>query len=149
MKEQPRNKQRRFRPTSKLGELVLSDPRLARARLVGLFDRLETRSAVAKDLGVPDSTVARWIKRLVEAGLADPRTSARGARQPRRSNMAALLAKDPAALRDKLKERLRARRGESRTQTLHRVAESFGVNEITIRRAAERVGLHKGGVWLF
>jgi predicted transcriptional regulator len=68
-----------------LSELVLRKPREAHSRLRVLFSRhLGDVGGVSVELGVNKSTVFRWLKRLVDAGLDDPRAGRRGRRGPKR-----------------------------------------------------------------
>lgn len=131
---------------TRIGALIAKDPERAHLMLVALFKRHLTRRAVAEAEEVPDRTVDRWIKKLVNAGYADPRTAApakSGVRQPtpRRSDLVAEAARRPAVVRERLRAQLHPRPGESASQARQRVASSLGLSEITVRRVAVRVGL--------
>jgi transposase len=61
-----------YNPTP-ISVAVERDPEKAFDRLAKLFAREGSRRAVARKLGVAESTVRRWLLKLDEAGLGDPR----------------------------------------------------------------------------
>ncbi len=66
-----------------LGATVAVDPLEAQLQLVELFRLHRTREAVAEALNVDGRTLARWVRRIVDAGLADPRDAAEVPRRGR------------------------------------------------------------------
>lgn len=59
---------------SEIGQQVATNPKQAHAKLAALFVRHRyNRKAVAEHLGVNLATLQRWLRRLEEQGLADPR----------------------------------------------------------------------------
>ncbi len=135
-----------FKPTTTIGQLIAKDPKRAHAALVRLFEKHGDRRSVARSEDVPDSTVRRWIAQLIDAGLKDPRTKAKGVRAPREGARSPLLVRAserPREVRTELAAVLAPREGEGARQARVRAAEFYGVSEITIRRVAERVGLRK------
>lgn len=116
--------------------------------LVSLFRRCHTRAAVARAEGVEPKTVNGWVRRLAELGFSDPRLAAGpGVSKPRApiSKLGAALRRDPAKVRAQLREQIRPRRGEGARAARRRAGELWGVDEITIRRTAEKLGLSRRG----
>lgn len=68
---------------SSLGAQIAADPVLAHEKLVALFLQHGSRERVAAELGVDRGTVSRWIDRLVQSGLTDPREDAKAPRRGR------------------------------------------------------------------
>jgi hypothetical protein len=133
---------------TKIGRLVHEDPKSARSILVTLFLRDGDLKKVAKSQGVHWTTVIRWINAIKAAGLQDPRVmrsgrTLEGVKGPRlqKSTLAARAVQAPARLRRELGPMLRPRDGEGARQARVRVGKHYGVNEITIRRVAEKLGL--------
>lgn len=60
----------------KFGALVASDPAAAQAQLAELFRVHRTREGVAEALDVDGRTLARWMTKLVDSKLEDPRDTA-------------------------------------------------------------------------
>ena len=62
-----------------LGLLLALDPPKAFKKLVPMFKRTKgSVSALAAEIGVDRTTLFRWLTRLEEAGLGDPRGGERG-----------------------------------------------------------------------
>jgi len=141
---------RTFTPpfSTRIGALLADDPTKARAELVTLFVEHGTLARVAEHEDVPTSSVKRWISQLKEKGLKDPRLDARGkaldgVRRPKvqRSSLAFDAQKRPGKVREELRRDLRPRHNEGAKQARVRAAVKHGVNEITIRRVADSLGL--------
>lgn len=66
-----------------LGALVASDAVAAQQQLTELFRLYRTREAVAQSLGVDCKTLARWLSKISDLQLQDPRDSAEVPRRGR------------------------------------------------------------------
>jgi hypothetical protein len=67
---------------TRLGELMSRDPMLAHSRLTALFSRHRVNATVAEKAGVNESTLRRWVARLLALGFKDPRVVRHGERGP-------------------------------------------------------------------
>ncbi len=115
---------------SQFGALIVADPMKAHATLVALFAKHKRRAKVAEAIGSDDRTVGKWIKRLTEGGMPDPRATA-GAKSK------GVRAKRPSSLTDAQKSRMRARRREG--WSLSRLAAEFGTTVSTAGRVCRGV----------